>query len=235
MVRIAIVDDELPAVEQLREYIERYSAEKGLPVTIAAFLDGLSFISDYKPVFDIVFIDIKMPLLDGFETSKVLYKLDKNVCIVFVTNMAKYAVKGYEVDALYFAVKPISYFNISTVMTKAVGRIESRREKEILLNDAGQIVRLPLSSVYYVEMVKHYAVYHTDMGEYRERARMEELEERLSPCAFARCNNGCLVNLRHVMRIGQDAVYLKAGELHISRPRYKRFVSAFMSYLGGRA
>lgn len=234
MTRIAIVDDELPAIKLLRDYVERYSAEKNLPVVISEFQDGLSFISDYKPVFDIVFIDINMPLLDGFETSKVLYKLDKKVCIIFVTNMAKYAVKGYEVDALYFAVKPISYFNISTVLTKAIGRIETRKEKEIILADADQVVRLPLSSVYYVEMVKHYAMYHTEMGEYRERAKMEDLEEKLSSCGFARCNSGCLVNLKYVMRIGQDTVYLKSGELHISRPRHKKLVSEFMSYLGGR-
>lgn len=235
MIRIAIVDDELPAIKLLRDYVECYSAEKNLPVVISEFQDGLSFISDYKPVFDIVFIDINMPLLDGFETSKVLYKLDKKVCIIFVTNMAKYAVKGYEVDALYFAVKPISYFNITTVLTKAIGRIETRKEKEIILADADQVVRLPLSSVYYVEMVKHYAMYHTEMGEYRERAKMEDLEEKLSSCGFARCNSGCLVNLKYVMRIGQDTVYLKSGELHISRPRHKKFVSEFMAYLGGRA
>ena len=131
-------------------------------------------------------------------------------------------------DALYFAVKPISYFNISTVMTKAVGRDEQGREKEILLNDAGQIVRLPLSSVYYVEMVKHYAVYHTDMGRVPGRARMGGSWRAALPCAFARCNNGCLVK-----SAARDADWtgrrVPEGGGCISRPRYKRFVSAFMS------
>jgi len=100
MLRIAVVDDEQPARELLCGYIQRYSREKELPVAVTEFQDGLSFISNYKPIFDVVFIDIKMPLLDGMEAAKVLYKLDKNVCIVFVTNMAQYAVKGYEVDAV---------------------------------------------------------------------------------------------------------------------------------------
>lgn len=235
LIRVAIVDDEVSAGSQLKNYIEQYSDETGISFNIKEFRDGLSFLGNYKPVYDIVFLDIKMPLLNGFEVSKALYEMDKNVCIIFVTNMAKYAVKGYEVDALYFAVKPINYYNLSVALTKAVGRIKTRAEKEILLSNGEQMIRLNVSSVYYVEMEKHYAVYYTEMGEFRERAKMEELEEKFTDCGFARCNSGCLVNLKYVMRIGKSSVILQTAEVPIARSRYKKFVDEFMSYLGGRA
>jgi DNA-binding LytR/AlgR family response regulator len=233
LIRIAIVDDESTASDQIQDYITRYSNETGVVFSIKEFRDGLSFLSDYKPVYDIVFLDIKMPLLNGFEVSKALYELDKNVCIIFVTNMAQYAVKGYEVDALYFAVKPINYYNLSTALTKALGRIKMQAEKELLLSDCDQLIRLKVSSIHYVEMEKHYAVFHTDLGEFRERTKMETLEEQLSSNGFARCNSGCLVNLKHIQRITKNAVILKDAELPIARPRYKKFVDDFMSYLGG--
>lgn len=233
VIQVAIVDDEAVEGERLRRYIEQYSKENGVSFHVKIFQDGLSFLGNYKPIYDIVFLDIKMPLLNGFDVSKSLYEMDKNVCIIFVTNMAKYAVKGYEVDALYFAVKPISYHGLSVALTKSISRIMTRREREIVLSDGEQMIRVNVSSIYYVEMEKHYAVYHTEMGEFRERTKMAVLEERLADCGFSRCNSGCLVNLKHVRRIGKATVVLENVEIPIARSRYKVFVGDFMTYLGG--
>lgn len=235
MIRIAIVDDEPAASGQLQSFVQRYAQEHSLAVSCKEFSDGLAFLRDYQPVYDIVFLDIKMPLLNGFEVSKALYELDKNVCIIFVTNMAQYAVKGYEVDAVYFAIKPVTYFNISVALTKALNRIHTRAEKELLLNNGESIVRLRVSDVEYVEMDKHYAVYHTSSGEFRERAKMEQLEEKLGAFGFSRCNSGCLVNLKHIQRMNQSEVILKSAKLPIARTRYKKFADDFLNYIGGGA
>ena len=91
----------------MREYCARFSEESGQEIALDVFANGLQFLSAYDPAYRLVFFDIEMPILNGLEAAKALYEMDKNSAIVFYTNMAKYAIKGYEVGALDFLVKPV--------------------------------------------------------------------------------------------------------------------------------
>ena len=79
-------------------------------------------------------MDIEMPHLNGMEAAQKIRELDKEVVIVFITNMAQYAIKGYEVDALDFILKPLNYYTFSMRFTRAVGRVKNREGKRICLN-----------------------------------------------------------------------------------------------------
>lgn len=70
-----------------------------------------------------------MPHLNGMEAAQKIRELDKEVVIVFITNMAQYAIKGYEVDALDFILKPLNYYTFSMRFTRAVGRVKNREGK----------------------------------------------------------------------------------------------------------
>ena len=91
----------------------------------------MDFLEAYRPDFDLVFLDIELPLLNGIETARRLRELDSVVALVFITNMEQYAVNGYEVDALDFVVKPINYYRFSSMMRKAL-RIIARKEEKAL-------------------------------------------------------------------------------------------------------
>lgn len=111
MIKIAIVEDCEQDLECIRRYLHQYAEEHRCAFHIASFSDGMSFDSEDE-VFDIVFMDIRMPHMNGLETAERLRKRDKKTCIIFLTNMAKLAIKGYQVDALNFIVKPINYFTL---------------------------------------------------------------------------------------------------------------------------
>lgn len=64
------------------------------------FTDGVEILEDYRPVYDIIFLDVKMQHLDGMETARRIRELDSDVLLIFITNMAQYAIKGYAVGAL---------------------------------------------------------------------------------------------------------------------------------------
>ena len=107
MYKFAIVEDNEAAAEKLAGFLERYANENNEVFEIIKFHDALDFLDGYRTVYDAVFMDIEMPGIDGMEAAHRLRRLDQKVILVFVTNMASYAVKGYEVNATDYIVKPV--------------------------------------------------------------------------------------------------------------------------------
>ena len=105
MTRIAIVEDEAAVREQLAGYVQRYTRQYGTPFEVTEFADGMEILENYRPQFDIIFLDVEMKHLDGMETARRIRERDGGVLIVFITNMAQYAIKGYAVQALDYILK----------------------------------------------------------------------------------------------------------------------------------
>ena len=100
MIRIALVEDEAAVRAQLQGYVQRHTRQYGTEFAVTEFADGMELLDDYRPVYDILFLDVEMKHLDGMETARRVRELDKDVIIVFITNMAQYAIGGYAVGAL---------------------------------------------------------------------------------------------------------------------------------------
>ena len=102
MLRVAVVEDETSVMAQIEGFLARYESERGVPMEVTAFRDGSELLADYRPVFDIILLDIEMPQVDGMAAAEQIRRTDQNVVIVFITNMAQYAIQGYSVGALRF-------------------------------------------------------------------------------------------------------------------------------------
>ena len=113
MFRIAIVEDQEETRENLNRFVRQYAQEQGLQVEISLITDGAEIAEHYTPGFDIIFMDVEMPRLDGFGAAEAIRAVDADVVLVFVTNMAQYAIRGYEVDALDYVLKPVNYYQCS--------------------------------------------------------------------------------------------------------------------------
>lgn len=233
MIRIGLVDDDLNHLELIKSFLDQYEKEKEIRFKIEEFHNGLNFVEDYKGDLDVVFLDIEMPHMDGMTAAKRIREIDSSLGIVFVTNMAQYAIHGYEVNAIDFIVKPLSYYVFTEKLEKAIHFSQKNTEKEYVIQTEDLIVRLNYSQILYVEKDKNYLMFHTDEGQYRTRGTMTALEEKLREEGFSKCISGCLVNLRHVTKMIKDTVWLKDMPLPISRQRKKEFKEDFMRYLGG--
>ncbi len=242
MFRIAVVDDDAKDTDILKGYISKYAAsacknakENPYKFDVTVFSSGDEFLGAFPSDFDAVFLDIDMPGTSGMEAAKALRKEGGDVAIIFVTNMAKYALAGYEVQALDFIVKPVSYGDFALKFSKVLEycRRNASRMINLRLGESSS-VNIGSADITYIEVMQHYLVYHTtDGGEYRVRGTIGDAESRLAPYAFARASKSFLVNLRHVGSINGQEIRVGADVIYMGRTKRESFVSAFYRYVGG--
>ena len=233
MIRVAIVEDEAEIREQLMGYVQRYTRQYGTAFEVKTFADGLEILEDYRPVYDLILLDIEMKHLDGMETARRIRELDPEVMLVFITNMAQYAIRGYSVGALDYVLKPVPYFAFSQQLLKAVARLEKRAKRYLTVPVEGGLRRLDTASIYYLESEGHRVHFYTDEGDFSAPGALKTFEEKLADCPFARCNSGYLVNLAQVRELRQSTVQVGPCELQVSRPKRKAFLAALTDYIGG--
>lgn len=234
MLKIAIVENEREQRELLQGYVDRYACERDVRCQVALYENGLDFISGYAPGTDIVFMDIKMPLMDGMETAEKLRKLDGDVGLVFVTNMAQLAIRGYKVNATAFIVKPVTYFDFALELDKAGKMAERRAGSGLWVGAAGAARKIAFEDIRFIEVAAHDICIHTGAEVVTFRGSLKNIEEKLPPDTFARCNSCYIVNLSYVYEVRDETVILEGGaELHISRPRKKQFLSSLADFFAG--
>lgn len=240
MVRIAIVEDDNHCAQDILKYLERYQQENQIQIETTRFENGLVFIDYDGPCFDIVFMDIRMPIMNGMEAARKLRMAGNDCPLIFLTSMAQYALEGYQVDAMDFMVKPVGYFNFSLKLRKALQRLDARQmnvaKLKIQTKDGFCLVNI--ASLCFVEVQQHDLILCSTGESLTIRSSLKSMEERLSPYGFARCSNSYLVNLNHVTGISKGEVLLKhnaAGiqSLKMSRRCKAGFETALTSYLRG--
>ena len=230
MLRIAIVEDEDVYAKQLERYLDQYQTEKGVEIRITRFTDGDEITESYRAAYDIILMDIQMRFMDGMTAAEQIRQMDSEVVIMFITNMTEYAVRGYEVDALDYVVKPIEYFAFSRKMDRAVARIKPKERNFISVLTENGMRKIDLDTVLYMEIQDHTLIYHTKTESVASRGRgiMREMEQMMTPYGFFRSSNCYLVNLKWVESVEDGACILDGQALPISRSKRKAFMIALV-------
>ena len=236
MYQVAIVEDEPRDEFILRQHLERYGDEREERFDVTLFETASEFVSCQR-VFDLVFMDIQLPGISGIDAAELMRTYNETTAIIFVTDLAQYAVRGYEVDALDFMVKPVSYASFSLRMDRAMRVLRRNAGRRLVLNVKGGPIIVPASALVYVELVGHDLVYHLDDGtEPRARGSMRQAEEMRAEASFLRISSGQLVNMGHVVSVQGDALTMSNGaRLYFSRARRKEAMEALACYLGDGA
>lgn len=236
MLRIAIVDDDAKFQKQLEEFILRFFQYETDQFCLRCYSDGVTFLSEYQSDFDIVVIDIMMPLMNGIEVAHKIRDQDKNVLVMFITGTADFAIRGYEVSAVDYILKPLSYeadfkYKFGRVVEKANAR-KLRCKELVLKDDRGRFIKLAVDDLIYVAKDRDNALYHTTQGVFTQRIPMFKVKESLQgEAAFAAVNSGCLANMAFINNISGNLVELFNGErLVLSRSRKKAFYERFFDY-----
>ncbi len=233
MIRVAIVEDDISYAEQLRCYTERCFQELKRAVDVTLFFDGVEITDNYKPIWDIMLLDIEMPHLDGMSTARRIRKQDSAVVLIFVTNMAHFAIKGYEVDAMDFLLKPVEYPQFSLKLKKALGQAEQRKQRFLLVHLEGEKMRIPTRDILYIEVINHKLHIHTACDVYVVAGTLQKIEGELFGLPFFRCSHSFLINLANVTTVRRETVLVGEREIPVSRPNRRELLQRLSDYLGG--
>ena len=233
MIKIAIVEDDINYSSQLTEYLGRYEADFGERFDISTYFDGDAIVEDYHSQFDIILMDVEMRFMDGMSAAEEIRRSDKEVVIIFITNMPQYAIRGYAVEALDYILKPVSYFAFSQRLSRAISRMKKREQRSVIIPVKGGTVRVEASSIQYIESQGHSIIYHTTDGDYVSSGTMKDSEEALRELHFFRGSKWYLINLQQVEGLDDDIAKLKGGKtVALSRGRKKEFMEALAQYWG---
>ncbi len=234
MLQLAIVEDDDRQAKVLAEYAARYGKEHQIEIVPEHFENGLKFLESYRGNFDAVLLDIAMPLMDGMECAKRLRERDEKVPIVFITSMAQYAIRGYEVEAMAFMIKPVSYAEFGMKMDRIIRRLQARKVAPYAISQKDGAKIVDMNDIYYVEVLSHNLIFHTHDGIFEMYGKLGALEEDVRFDGFIKPSPSYLVNCTHIASIGKDSLEVNGDAVPISRRRRKECLEKLAKVIGGR-
>lgn len=212
--KVLIIDDEPLAIQIVKEYLSSHDEIEIVGECNNGF-DGLKAINDLKP--DLIFLDIQMPKLTGFE---MLELLDNPPMVVFATAYDEFALKAFENNAIDYLLKPFSKSRFDQALQKVmkqfaekpaitpnydklIENVNTAKDKleRVVVKESGKILIIPVSDVYYIEAADDYVVISSANKEYVKNSTMRFYEEKLPTDTFVRIHRSCIVNVNFIKEI----------------------------------
>ena len=231
--RIAVCDDEKRFINDLTSIIDKLY--NFLDIITEEFSQGDELLRSFRSApYDIVFLDIEMPKMDGITLARKLRELSEDVCIVFLTGHVEYAIQGYEVNALRYLTKPADEAKVKEVVDYVLGK--HTNAKQLWLKTADGDVRLKLSDVLFIESQNQNVAVNTTEDTYVVRGNISDYEERLASEGFFRIHRGYLISLPKVMKLAGKEVIMEDGtSLPVSRTKESKLKEVLFSFVSREA
>lgn len=236
MLRIALCDDMPVYTQELQHLLEHWD-KKPTTFNIEVFDNGDELLQAHIIApFDIIFLDVVMPLLNGIETAKELRQHDKTVRIVFISSEKNYAVDSYSVKADNYLLKPVNIDALYTCVQELYEELQSHA-KTITLHGATATYHVALNNIEYIEAQnKHVLFYLLDGKILQANQPLYSFEEKLVlQDGFYKCHRSYVANIHHISAYTATNIQFRSGrQVPISRGSYKAFESAYFDFLFGK-
>lgn len=208
--RIAVCDDSAVDAAFVKETVCRWAEERQAEAEVETFPSAESFLFRYaeQKDFDILLLDVEMGAMDGVTMARRIRKENETVQIVFITGYSDYISEGYEVEALHYLMKPVSSEKLFSVLDRAAAKLR-QNEKSLLLELSGEMVRIALHEIRYLDVQKNYVTVHGKRN-YTVKKSLGEFENELDQ-RFFRVGRGLILNLQSVRRVTKQEVHLSDG------------------------
>ena len=234
MISVALVEDTREDMLRFQTVFDAYRRNDENEWSLDVFETGDSFLAHFGGQYDLIFLDIELPDMNGIDIGHRIRKKDTRVVLVYLTKMGQFAINGYEVDAADYILKPLDEKIFPVKMKKIVRRVFQNKPSCFTVSVNGGKRLIESDQILYVEVLKHDLTYHTANGSCTERGTLKSAEALLRNACFVRLSNCYLVNMRHITGVDKYTLTLDNGEtLQISRSRKKEFADIFSRYLGG--
>jgi len=222
-IRCLAVDDEPPALDVLKKYISSVQSLE-LVGTCADAVEALNFIRQHS--IDLLFLDIQMPQILGTDFLRTLKKPPK---VIFTTAFRKFAIEGFELDAVDYLLKPISFERFLKAVNKVMDAslngtlsLETEPQKTnidnyIYLRSDRKMIKVALSDILYIESIKDYIKVIATSGTVITKQSISSIEETLPKDQFIRIHRSFIISLNKVESYSNELIWLGKMELPISR------------------
>ena len=230
---VLMVEDEREAADALRAALERYGQERDVRFQVR-WAQSAAELDDAQGA-DVIFMDIELPGQNGMDAALELREHDQATPLIFVTNLAQYAVRGYQAQALDFIVKPFTYYDFALRMDRAMQVVRRDAGRTITVRERDGVTVFSSRELVYVELEGHDLAYHlTDGRTARCRGSISSAEKALGGSPFLKVSAGCIVSMAHVRGVRDAAITLSTGDVvWASRANKRRCLEAIADYLGG--
>ena len=232
-INIAVVEDSIDDLNNCLSLLDKYSKEKHLEFDIQTFESGDAFLMRFKSQFDFIILDINLSAMNGIDVARSVRTKDEEVIIMFATNLAKYATNGYEVDAIDFALKPLTYASFYLRLERVMKKLNKKTDSFLVVPSDGGFNKINVSDVLYVEVISHDIIFHMMSGNnITTSGTLKKYDEKLKDLWFIRCNSCYLVNAHKIKRVEKLDIQLINDEvIAISHPKKKSFMESFKKYV----
>jgi two-component system LytT family response regulator len=250
-IRVLIIDDEFLARELVKKYLSDNPGIEILGECENGF-DALKAVREFRP--DLLFLDIQMPKLDGFELLEVL---DPKPEIIFTTAFDQYAIRAFEMNAVDYLLKPFSKVRLEQAVEKAKGRIgmeslqvgtpslnpliklqqqiddDKKIIERVVTRMGSKITVIPVEKIWYIEAADDYVMIFSELGNHLKEKTMKFFEEHLPEGQFIRTHRSCIINISQVISLelySKDsyvAIMKSGAKLNVSAEGYRRLKEKF--------
>lgn len=237
--RIAVCDDESYYREELCTLLTTFENECGNQFEIHTFSSGEELLKNWNSkIFHIVILDVEMNQMSGIDVAKEIRKSDEDVIILFATSYENYALNAYEVSAMGYLVKPVSYLKLKKLLSKAIIALDYLHDREaanvryIEVKVKYEKVIIEVNKIIYIEKRRNVSIIHTKDNEYTSYDTLAQLYEKIDINKFVYVHQGYIVNFDLIQEVAKSTVILRDYiEVPISRKYYKDVKERFMNSL----
>lgn len=233
--KILICDDEEKFISNLVGALEKIYTNMNMEVSLIAFTDArevISYVKEFADV-DIVFMDILMGEINGYDVAKTISNIDSRMKIIFLSSTTAYAVKGYDIKATRYLVKPLKVHRLSTVIQQITEEIKLEKNDYIIEKNDNGMYKIFMDEIMYIETSDRNTMIHTKQGNILSYKSMKEHEARLNKKSFIRCHSSYIVNMNFIKTYKGYEIYLLNDEIiWVSKNRRKDFLHTLTRFYG---
>lgn len=228
---VAVCDDEESCLENTLQYFKAYESEREVTFAVEKFYSGFDLLKAMRERgkrYDLILLDVDMPVMNGVDTAMEIRKDDADVVICYITSYENYAYHAFEVNAIGYLLKPVAYVKLRAMFDRCVREIRYLKDRQAAekiyldVSEGRNRTIVPFQHILYFEKQRNLCVIHTTEGEMSCYRTLANIYEKLDPDRFFYCHRAFIVNFDYINEVLPNCVCLGDGlEIPLSRRYYK--------------
>ena len=233
MLRIAVCDDDQAISHSYKDRIKALFESKHVDATIFNYTKGSKLIADCKELpFDLIFLDIDMPVMSGFDVAEKIIEIIEDPVIIFITNEEQLVYRSLRYSPFRFIRKTYIVAELNEAIVSFLDLHFKRSKTQIFNCVNGELVAINIKDIMYIESNKHKVTVYTQKKDFVTKAKISELEESLKNFGFIRVHIGYLINMKYIYSIEKtEIIFMNQASVPMSRHRTEQVKTEFQKYI----